>query len=645
MSTSTRADSGGWETVKSRRGDRRKKEVSSAPAVAKPASGGAPAAAARADGNQAVKAFSAFDALFVEDGQKQERSPPSAGGSKTASEEVKTPDTPPRSEEAAKQRQGNKKKDKKSKAQKQQQQQQQSASSDGSGKKAGRKGGAKATTAAAASGAQTQSGLSLDDLKIILLEVKERYPENEVAQLQFVADKLLNIFKDKEMPFPSNVYTKPVEQTVNMFQSVLLPAVAAELETFLKFKSVEAMRESFIAFIKVLFDEIMGSKSTAKGKIGLVLLISSIARACPIAIVRASDDIVAEGQRFCTPGKLPTLMWIFAQAEEGGTGAALALWLRVLLPQLAAIKPVQKRKRRKEKETQQTAANSNKQQAQKIYALEKPAYNIVAESMKRVFGGDSLSPQIREAAKQGLHSSFQGNEVSEPIISLSTLSTIQCALFLDSENRIPERILSYLKGLYPTLRSLAFSTASTSDLQSFIKTSLEFAARSESPFIGAGDIVVSEATENIIGCLSVDKECFEIWTTKHKGQIRGSCRVLQHLLHTSPKSFRQLMRDSTSQTAFWRMCRQLQDRHGLLLAQGKGWKCECARGAHAACKQFLEGPKNFGKKQSNWSISPVTLFVTLSVVGIVGATVAAKWDEIKFAFASTNEKSSPEHYN
>lgn len=604
-----RNESGEWETVKSRKGDRKKKDVAAAVGTTK-VFGAEPRLFEHDDA--AKKAFAAFDALYVDDAgegggkQRLERPPLSLSSLPGTTDEVKTPDTPPRSDEGIKNRDGGvgRKKDKRRKA-------------------AALPPPPKMSNKIAAS-TTPSSGLNLYSLKSILRDVEMRYQENEVAQLQYIADKMLGAFKDRAMPFPAEVYAKPLEKTVNMFHSVVSPKVATELARFLRSKSTAALQESFLAFVRVLFDGIIGAKGSSTNQVGLVLLITAIARTCPLVVVRCGEDIMKEGPRFTALEKLPLLMWIFAQAEEGGTGATLALWLRIILPQLIGIDLTQQKDKKLEGNYAQTAPET--------YSLDPSSCILVAECMERAFGSSSmssLSPKVKQAAKEGLNMPGKDSEVFEPIISLKSLNSVQCAINLESATRIPAQVLSGLETLYPAFRSIAYSTASPNDLQDFVKISLEFAARSEGGFMGPGDHVVAEATENIMDCIHADPECFEIWATKHKGQISGSCRVLQHLLHTSPASFRRLMVIPTNHKAFVKMCKNLQDRHRLLLAQEKGWYGIAARSAHEACKRFLESPKGIGKKQNRWSISMNTIIVTFVTVGIITALVAAKWDDIK----------------
>lgn len=80
------------------------------------------------------------------------------------------------------------------------------------------------------------------------------------------------------------------------------------------------------------------------------------------------------------------------------------------------------------------------------------------------------------------------------------------------------------------------------------------------------------------------------------------------------------------------MVKKFQDRHGILLAQAKGWQGACARGAHEACKKFLEHSDVVTKKRSR-GVSPLTLFVTFALIGLSAAVVSAKWSDLSIAIS------------
>lgn len=145
--------------------------------------------------------------------------------------------------------------------------------------------------------------------------------------------------------------------------------------------------------------------------------------------------------------------------------------------------------------------------------------------------------------------------------------------------------------------------------------------------MGPGDDMVSIAAENLLSCLQRDPECFQAWAVSHKKQIKGSCRILQHLLHVSPKNFLDLLKSPTNKEAFKATMKKLQDRHGFLLAQDRGWQAACAKGAHEATKKFLDG--SVVSRSSSGRISTRVFFAACILTGVVSAVVLSKWDDVE----------------
>lgn len=42
----------------------------------------------------------------------------------------------------------------------------------------------------------------------------------------------------------------------------------------------------------------------------------------------------------------------------------------------------------------------------------------------------------------------------------------------------------------------------------------------------------------------------KVWAVNHKNQIKGSCRILQHLAHSQPKEFIKMMKDPSVREDF-----------------------------------------------------------------------------------------------
>ena len=63
-----------------------------------------------------------------------------------------------------------------------------------------------------------------------------------------------------------------------------------------------------------------------------------------------------------------------------------------------------------------------------------------------------------------------------------------------------------------------------------LQLALESAAQAASEAASNGDETVQQAARNVVACLLHDDAAFMAWQTRHKHQLRGSTRVLQHLL-------------------------------------------------------------------------------------------------------------------
>jgi hypothetical protein len=70
-----------------------------------------------------------------------------------------------------------------------------------------------------------------------------------------------------------------------------------------------------------------------KQSAGLLIMLATMLRARPGALVLAAPQLLALGRALTAPGRLPLLLWALSQAAEAEPAAAAAAWVRVLLPQ------------------------------------------------------------------------------------------------------------------------------------------------------------------------------------------------------------------------------------------------------------------------------------------------------------------------
>jgi hypothetical protein len=73
--------------------------------------------------------------------------------------------------------------------------------------------------------------------------------------------------------------------------------------------------------------------AAARTQVGLVIMLAAMLRTRPGAIVLAAPQLLALGRALTAPGRLPLLLWALGQAAAAEPAAAVAAWVRVVLPQ------------------------------------------------------------------------------------------------------------------------------------------------------------------------------------------------------------------------------------------------------------------------------------------------------------------------
>lgn len=72
--------------------------------------------------------------------------------------------------------------------------------------------------------------------------------------------------------------------------------------------------------------------------------------------------------------------------------------------------------------------------------------------------------------------------------------------------------------------------------------------------------------------LAADDTAFAAWQKRHKGQLRGSSRVLAALQHSYPDALMPLLTVPAKRAAFVALMPALRQRHQYVLRTGKGWQ-------------------------------------------------------------------------
>ncbi len=296
-----------------------------------------------------------------------------------------------------------------------------------------------------------------------------------------------------------------------------------------------------------------------KAKVGLLLLLAAILRSSPGCLLLAAPELQAAGRQFTAPGRLPHLLWLLRQAAAGSEPAALAGALRVLLPQLLGADV---------------------------------GAPVAAAVMMDAPGHDAaLSFLAHLLARQPAGSVALGEELVPTVAPAMVEAAARLALGGAAAPEVPRPTLERVAALQPRLAALAAAAGpqQRQHFEEWLSAALETAGGASTGAHGAGDALVAAAASSVLSCLAAEPACYAAWESAHKKQLKGSARVLQHLLHgySGNAQLRALLRQGRHALAFRQLLQALPPRHKFHLQSGKGWQGACARAAQEACAGLL----------------------------------------------------------
>lgn len=212
------------------------------------------------------------------------------------------------------------------------------------------------------------------------------------------------------------------------------------------------------------------------------------------------------------------------------------------------------------------------------------------------------------------YSTSDGSSTVEPVVPPAALEAIIRSQFADSSHLQTAQRIKLLKQ-YELLRELAFAGARAGafDCEESLRLALDTAVLSDGSFEGPGDETVDQAARNILSCIAEDSQAARVWESRHKQQLKGSARVLQHLLHVYPKHFQGVLATSKNKAGLVKLLQSLRQRHHNQLVQGKGWARTCAKASESASLGLQKKVRNRGN-------SVGVLLLLLLTIG--GATAA-----------------------
>ena len=229
------------------------------------------------------------------------------------------------------------------------------------------------------------------------------------------------------------------------------------------------------------------------------------------------------------------------------------------------------------------------------------------------------------------YSETDGSSTVLPVVPPAALEAIIRSQFSDSSHLQTAQRIKLLKQ-YELLRELAFAGARCGafDCQESVRLALDTAVLSDGSFEGPGEETVDQAARNILSCLAEDSRAAGVWESRHKQQLKGSTRVLQHLLHVYPKHFQGELATSKGKAGLLKLLQSLRQRHHNQLVQGKGWARTCAKASESAISGLQKKVRNRGSSVG------VLLLLLLTIGGAAAAlTRNSEAQEAFQAFSQT----------
>ncbi len=146
--------------------------------------------------------------------------------------------------------------------------------------------------------------------------------------------------------------------------------------------------------------------------------------------------------------------------------------------------------------------------------------------------------------------------------------------------------------------------------------------------------MTDRAAASVAACLASPSgaAAFEVWEAKHKGQLRGSSRVLAALARR-PELLRPLLANRARADALRQLLAALPSRHKSFLAAGKGWQGAAARSAEGSIAALRRrasggwagafGGKGGGKGSGGGGGGAATAVTGLLAAAVAGVGVLA----------------------
>eukprot|EP00879_Flechtneria_rotunda_P009066 GHRR01009493.1.p1 GENE.GHRR01009493.1~~GHRR01009493.1.p1 ORF type:complete len:508 (+),score=247.18 GHRR01009493.1:366-1889(+) len=193
--------------------------------------------------------------------------------------------------------------------------------------------------------AQVAQGLDISALQGFIAEAQQRYSTNEVAQVKAITDRLLTALKEASWELNKLVTTKGIDAATAQPLSDIPHALTNALTSFIAGISEDALMQVVVPLVNAVITEAAAAAGgggasaggTGKGKAGLSVMLAVVLRTRPQVLVQASSALRLAGKQLSGAGRLPLLLWVTNQAAAADPTVGVAVWVRLLLPQLLGV--------------------------------------------------------------------------------------------------------------------------------------------------------------------------------------------------------------------------------------------------------------------------------------------------------------------
>lgn len=471
---------------------------------------------------------------------------------------------------------------------------------------------------------QVAQGVDVNAVRLHVAELQKRYPSEPHAQVMMLGDHLLKLFREVDLPFNNLLQEKPLYQAAEVPLNGVPADLTSVLSSFAGGLPQEVQARAVVELMGSIFEGLPDSfRSKAaqppRAKVGLLVLLALLLRTSPQALLDAAPQLLAGGRAYTSGPRLLHLLWVIHQAALSNELVGLAVWTRVLLPQLLGV--------------ELAAAPSTSGKAATDAANSSVSGTLDAQSQEAAI--DYAVALLATSGMQSRLGSDQPADLSSTegpaaAIPSPSVESVARTCFVDGTGagiRAQTRTRLATQ-VFPALAALAATSRVPQQHVAWVPLALETAANvSTSSFQGVeGDAVVERAACALLASLVRCDAAFGVWELKHKNSIKGSSRVLQLLAAPAAvqpvevqRLLAVLLADGRKREQLHQLLGALQKRHQHYLQQGKGWQGAAARASETAVRK-LESRTAAADRSSGSFLHTAAL--TVALTGSAAALVA-----------------------